>query len=64
MLGVIGAMAAGVVIGLLVAPQKGKKLRKRIREVATDWMDEVKSVLPSRETEDVEEKSANVNLGI
>lgn len=38
-LGVVGALAAGVVIGLLVAPEKGSDMRKRIRKTAGDWAD-------------------------
>ena len=39
LLGVLGAMAAGVVIGLLVAPEKGSDMRKKIRKTAGDWAD-------------------------
>jgi len=38
-LGVIGAIAAGVVIGLLIAPEKGSDIRKRIRRTTGDWAD-------------------------
>jgi len=31
-LGLTGIAAAGVIAGLLIAPQKGKKLRKKIRK--------------------------------
>ena len=40
-LGIIGAMAAGVVIGLLVAPEKGKELRKRLKKNADKWGDQI-----------------------
>lgn len=39
LLGILGAAAAGVVIGLLVAPEKGKDMRKKIRKTAGDWAD-------------------------
>lgn len=39
LLGVFGALAAGVVIGLLVAPEKGSDMRKKIRKTAGDWAD-------------------------
>jgi gas vesicle protein len=39
LLGILGAAAAGVVIGLLVAPEKGKDMRKKIRKTADDWAD-------------------------
>jgi len=37
LLGIVGAAAAGVVIGMLVAPDKGSELRKKIRDNANDW---------------------------
>jgi gas vesicle protein len=37
LLGIVGAAAAGVVIGMLVAPDKGSELRKKIKENASDW---------------------------
>jgi len=38
-LGVLGAAAAGVVIGLLIAPEKGSETRKKIKNTAGDWAD-------------------------
>jgi gas vesicle protein len=40
-LGIIGAMAAGVVIGLLVAPEKGTDLRKRLKKNINTWGDQI-----------------------
>jgi gas vesicle protein len=40
-LGILGAAAAGVVIGMLVAPEKGADLRKNIKSTADDWVDEL-----------------------
>ncbi len=42
-LGIIGAVAAGVVIGLLVAPAKGSEMRKRLKDTAGDWADRLSS---------------------
>ena len=42
-LGIIGAVAAGVVIGLLVAPAKGSEMRKRLKDTAGDWADRLAS---------------------
>jgi gas vesicle protein len=36
-LGVVGAAAAGVLIGLMIAPEKGADLRKRVGTTAGDW---------------------------
>ena len=39
LLGILGAAAAGVVIGLLIAPEKGVEMRKKLRKTAGDWAD-------------------------
>jgi gas vesicle protein len=36
-LGLVGAAAAGVLVGLLLAPEKGTDLRKRVGKTAGDW---------------------------
>jgi gas vesicle protein len=38
-LGLVGAAAAGVVVGLILAPEKGTDLRKKIGRTAGDWAD-------------------------
>ena len=40
-LGIVGAAAAGAVIGLLLAPEKGSELRERIKERAGDFASEI-----------------------
>jgi len=37
--GILGAAAAGVAIGLLVAPEKGSDMRKKLRKTAGGWVD-------------------------
>ena len=37
--GILGAAAAGVVIGLLLAPEKGSDTRKKVKETAGGWVD-------------------------
>jgi gas vesicle protein len=36
-LGIVGAAAAGAVIGLLIAPEKGSDLRQKVKDAANDW---------------------------
>lgn len=36
-LGLIGAAAAGVLIGMMLAPEKGTDFRRRIGDTAGDW---------------------------
>ena len=50
-LGVVGALAAGVIIGLLVAPEKGTEMRKRIRKTAGDWADQLGNIFSHAEDE-------------
>jgi gas vesicle protein len=38
-LGILGAVAAGVAIGLLVAPEKGSDMRKKLKKTTGDWVD-------------------------
>jgi gas vesicle protein len=52
-LGIIGAMAAGVVIGLLVAPEKGKDLRKSLKKNASKWSDQLSHLFSHSDKEDM-----------
>jgi gas vesicle protein len=36
-LGLVGAAAAGVIVGLLLAPEKGSDMRKKVKDTAGDW---------------------------
>ncbi len=40
-LGILGAVAAGVAIGMLIAPEKGKDMRRKLRKTASKWTDEM-----------------------
>jgi gas vesicle protein len=55
-LGILGAAAAGVVIGMLIAPEKGSEMRARIKKSAGDWVDNL-SHLFERGKEELEEFS-------
>ena len=41
LLGMLGAATIGVVVGFLVAPEKGSETRKRIARTTGDWADQV-----------------------
>jgi gas vesicle protein len=43
-LGILGAAAAGVIIGLLIAPEKGTEMRSRVKKTAGDWADQLTSL--------------------
>jgi len=45
LLGIVGAAAAGVIIGLLIAPEKGKDTRQKIGKTAGEWADSFSSFL-------------------
>jgi gas vesicle protein len=36
-IGIVAAATAGVLIGMLIAPEKGENLRKNIKDIAGDW---------------------------
>jgi gas vesicle protein len=44
-LAIIGAAAAGAIIGMLVAPEKGSDLRKKISDATSDWSNQLGQLL-------------------
>lgn len=45
LLAIIGAAAAGAIIGMLVAPEKGSDLRKKIADTTGDWSNQLSELL-------------------
>jgi len=43
-LGILGAAAAGVAIGMLIAHEKGSEMRTRIKKSAGDWIDNLSNL--------------------
>ena len=60
-IGISVVAAAGILTGLLIAPQKGKKLRKKLKRNCAKFFNDMIDKY-SRETEDVEEKSPTVGF--
>lgn len=50
-LGIVGAAAAGVAIGLLLAPEKGTDMRKNISKKAGDWAGQLNDLFVSAKDE-------------
>lgn len=50
-LGIIGAAAAGAAIGMLLAPEKGSDLRKKIKKSASDWASHIADLVASGQEE-------------
>ena len=44
-IGIIAAATAGVVIGMLIAPEKGDDLRKNIKNSVGDWSKKLSNLL-------------------
>jgi len=44
-IGITLAAAAGAAIGMLVAPEKGSDLQKKIKDGATDWLKDISALL-------------------
>jgi gas vesicle protein len=59
LIGILGAAAAGVIIGLLVAPEKGSDIRKKIKQTAGDWADNL-GTMWTRGKEEAENAASEV----
>ena len=61
-LGLAGAVAAGVIVGLLLAPEKGSDMRKKVGDTATDWAGRLSDLFTSAkgEVDNLRTKGTNV----
>jgi gas vesicle protein len=61
-LGILGAAAAGVAIGLLIAPEKGSETRKRLAKTTSEWADQVSNIFKNgaEEFENLKSKARNM----
>jgi len=50
-LGLVGATAAGVLVGLILTPEKGADLRQKITKTAGDWADQLSELFTSAKNE-------------
>jgi gas vesicle protein len=50
-LGLVGAAAAGVIVGLLLAPDSGSSTRKKIKSTAGDWSNHLGDLFSSAKDE-------------
>ena len=48
-IGMAAAALAGAAIGMLLAPEKGSNLQRKIKEEANKWIDEVKRLVSTGE---------------
>ena len=62
-LGILGAAAAGVAIGMLIAPEKGSELRARVKKSAGDWVDTLSNLFVKGKEELEELSSTAVEKG-
>ena len=61
-LGLVGAAAAGVIVGLLIAPEKGSDMRKKVGDTASDWAGRLTDIFTSAkgEVDNLKTKGTNV----
>jgi gas vesicle protein len=61
-LGLLGAVAAGVIVGLMVAPEKGSETRKKIKKTTGSWVDQLGNILSQGQeaAENVRENAKNL----
>lgn len=50
-LGLVGAAAAGVLVGILLAPEKGSDIRKKVSQTAGDWASQLGDIFNNAKSE-------------
>jgi gas vesicle protein len=50
-LGIVGAAAAGAIVGMLLAPEKGSDLRQKVKDTANDWATQLADLLAEGKSE-------------
>jgi gas vesicle protein len=61
-LGLVGAAALGVTVGLLIAPEKGTDMRKKVGDTASDWAGRLSDLFSSAKGEIDNLKSKGANM--
>jgi gas vesicle protein len=61
-LGLVGAAAAGVIVGLLVAPETGADMRKKVGDTATDWAGRLSDIFTKAKGEVDNLKTTGTNI--
>ena len=61
-LGLVGAAAIGVTVGLLIAPEKGTDMRKKVGDTASDWAGRLSDLFSSAKGEIDNLKSKGANM--
>ena len=61
-LGLVGAAAAGVIVGLLVAPEKGADMRKKVGDTAGDWAGRLSDIFTKAKGEVDNLKATGTNM--
>jgi gas vesicle protein len=60
----LAGVAAGLTVGILLAPEKGEETRRKIKKTAEDCVDKVKEkisdIKASREADDVVDEEPNL----
>ena len=50
-IGIVAAATAGLILGMLFAPEKGKDIRKSIKDAAGDWTKKIGDLLTDSKEE-------------